>query len=633
MKINKLTASFGKLQNETLSLHDGLNVIYAPNESGKSTWCAFIQAMLYGIDSSSRVKDGYLPDKLRYAPWSGAPMEGTMELRANHCDITVTRSTKAKGSPMKEFSAVYTGTNTPVEGMNGTNAGELLTGVSKDVFRRSAFIAQGTMAVSGSPELEKRIGAIVTTGEEEISYTESCERLRAWQRKRRYNKRGYIPELESRIEETQQKLNEMDGSFEDMEQLEKKLETARKECSRLEAAVAESRRKQRKEALDRLSKGAEELKRRSDEHDRSLNELSCCREELRKNAFYPKPLAELTAQVRNDLEELSALQIHKRSRLAPLGAFAFFVLALVFAVLQTRLEKPLFMVFAIIFGIAALVLMIIYNAGKRRENETREERIRILKSYKARSPEEISDALNRYRELIQAALEAENAEKQTRAEYEKAKLSQEALKNGALMELDFTSGNSEAARLGRQLQAARTEAERLNHQIAALNGRLSAMGDPLVLSSSLGTMTELRDELNDEYDAISLAIDTLRQADEELQTLFAPELGRLAASYMSAVTGGRYTDVLINRDLSAKTRTADDALARDSEYLSAGTLDIMYLAVRLAVCELALPEGKNCPLILDDALVNLDETRLSQAMELLGEIAKTRQVILFSCRK
>lgn len=61
MKINKLTASFGKLENETLSLHDGLNIIYAPNESGKSTWCAFIMAMLYGVDSSERARAGYLP--------------------------------------------------------------------------------------------------------------------------------------------------------------------------------------------------------------------------------------------------------------------------------------------------------------------------------------------------------------------------------------------------------------------------------------------------------------------------------------------------------------------------------------------------------------------------------------------
>ena len=46
----------------------------------------------------------------------------------------------------------------------------------------------------------------------------------------------------------------------------------------------------------------------------------------------------------------------------------------------------------------------------------------------------------------------------------------------------------------------------------------------------------------------------------------------------------------------------------------------------------ALPEGEPCPLILDDALVNLDDERLEQAMKLLGEIAHERQVILFTCR-
>ena len=202
MKINKLTASFGKLENETLSLHDGLNIIYAPNESGKSTWCAFIMAMLYGVDSSERARAGYLPDKLRYAPWSGAPMEGSMELTADRRDITITRRTRTKSAPMKDFSAVYTGSSVPVKELNGSNAGEMLTGVSKDVFRRSAFIAQGTVAVSGSPELEKRINAIVSTGEESGSFSEADERLRAWQRKRRYNRKGMLPELEAKMDDT-----------------------------------------------------------------------------------------------------------------------------------------------------------------------------------------------------------------------------------------------------------------------------------------------------------------------------------------------------------------------------------------------------------------------------------------------
>ena len=234
MKINKLTASFGKLENESLSFHPGLNVIYAPNESGKSTWCAFIRAMLYGIDSSERVRAGYLPDKLRYAPWSGAPMEGSMDLTTGRADITISRTTRAKSAPMREFSACYTGSSVPVDGVTGANAGEMLTGVSRDVFCRSAFIAQGSVAVTGSPELEKRISSIVSTGEEQTSYSEADERLRAWQRKRRFNRRGYLPELEAKMDDTQRRLDDMGGSIGDVESLEKQLEETKARCTQLE---------------------------------------------------------------------------------------------------------------------------------------------------------------------------------------------------------------------------------------------------------------------------------------------------------------------------------------------------------------------------------------------------------------
>ena len=175
--------------------------------------------------------------------------------------------------------------------------------------------------------------------------------------------------------------------------------------------------------------------------------------------------------------------------------------------------------------------------------------------------------------------------------------------------------------------------EEISSRMAMIRGRLSAIGDPLVLASSLTCMQEEYETIQGEYDAITLALEALRDADREIQTRFSPELGRVAARYMSAVTGGRYEDVLINRDFSARTRTKGDAVARDAEYLSAGTLDLMYLAVRLAVCELALPEGEPCPLILDDALVNLDETRFKQAIELLKQISRKRQVILFTCRQ
>ena len=633
MKINKLTASFGKLENETLRFHEGLNVIYAPNESGKSTWCAFIQAMLYGVDSSERARAGHLPDKQRYAPWSGAPMEGTMELVADGCDITITRTTRAKGAPMKEFSATYTGTNTPVDGMTGQNAGELLTGVTRDVFRRTAFVGQGSVAMTSSPDLEKRIGAIVSTGEEQCSFSEADERLRAWQRKRRYNRRGMLPELEGQMDDVQRRLDDMGSSVDDVQKLEKQLEENREKCAKLELAVTESRKKQRRDALNRLNTGRGELQAASDRHDETMAALSERREALRQSDFGELTSEELRAQIAADREELRALSQTRRTGKALWPAILCFLLAVISAAVYTY--KPLLplMIAAAVLCAAAVVLLLRYSKARQSAIEARERALALLKRYKVNSGAELEKVMAARLLLEDALREAEAAEQQSRAAYEKLQKQVAALEESAISELDFTAGNTEAARYSRALLAARQEGERLSSQIAALNGRLSAMGDPLVLASSLSCLRDEYEQVQGEYDAIVLAEEALREADSELQRRFSPELGRLAAQYMSEVTGGRYEDVLINRDFSARARTKDDAVARDSEYLSAGTLDLMYLAVRLAVCELALPDGEPCPLIIDDALVNLDATRFSQAMELLKQIARDRQVLLFTCRE
>ena len=633
MKIRKLTASFGRLENETLQLHEGLNVIYAPNESGKSTWCAFIRTMLYGVDSAERSRAGHLPDKLRYAPWSGAPMGGTMELTVDRADITLTRSTKAKNAPMREFSATYSGSNVPVEGMTGSNAGELLTGVSADVFRRSAFIEQGTVAVTGSPELEKRISAIVSTGEEQSSYSEADERLRAWQRKRRYNRRGLLPDLEGRMYETQQRLDDMGTSVEDVQKLEARLEKTRQTCEALENEVTACRRRQRREALDRLNAGRAALRAQSEAHDAAMAALDEQRQVLRRSQFGEQALDEVEEQVGRDLAAYTALEGEKRSTRALWPMILCFVLALATAAFYGA--KPFWPLIAAaaLFCTAAVVLMLRYSKIRQASRQAEEQQRLILKRYRATAPEDLSAALEDCRSQWAQVEQAERQEREARRRFEQLRTEQGSLEERAIADLDFTAGSSQAAQLTRQLNAARAEAAQLSAQIAKLNGRLSAMGDPLVLSSSLSCMQEQYRQIQAEYDAITLALDALREADTEIQSRFSPQLGRVAAGYMSMVTGGRYEDVLINRDFSARTRTADDAVARDAEYLSAGTMDLMYLAVRLAVCELALPEGEPCPLIIDDALVNLDETRFAQAMKLLEEIAKERQVILFTCRK
>lgn len=633
MIIRKLRASFGKLEGETLRFHDGLNVIYAPNESGKSTWCAFIRAMLYGIDSGERARDGYLPDKQRFAPWSGAPMEGSMDVRAEGADITLQRGTSSRSTPMRDFSAVYTGTNTPVEGMTGQNCGELLTGVNKDVFRRSAFIAQGAVAVSGSPELEKRIQQIVASGDEQTSYTEAEARLKNWQHRRRYHKKGLLPALEGEMDEAQRLLGDIGTSADSVREMEQRLQQLQLQCDELEQAVNEARRRQRNDALKKLREGRADVQRRNDDHDAALAELSRRRAALQHSEFGDRSRDVLEAEVQRDCEKLEEIREDTGHRLALLPAVLFSALAILLAAFYGVWLKLPMILGAGLMCIGAVVFFLRYSRIRQAAQTATAEQDRILRKYKVSVPEDVSGVFEEFCQLEDAVLEAETEEKRSRDRLDQAQEQLHFLEDSAVSELDFAGGDTDAARLSRELQAARQEASQLSAKISGLNGRLSAMGDPMVVSSSLREMQESYREIQAEYDAITLAQELLREADQEIQSRFSPALSSLAAKYMNEMTGGRYEDVLVGQDFSARTRVQGDTVARDAEFLSAGTADLMYLAVRLAVCELALPDGEPCPLILDDALVNLDETREAQAMNLLKRIALQRQVILFTCRK
>ena len=120
MKIYSMTATFGKLEHETLTLTPGLNIIHAPNEWGKSTWCAFLVAMLYGIETRVHSTKTALADKERYAPWSGAPMSGRLECNWNGRDITIERSTKGR-SIFGQFKAYETQSGIPVAELTAAN--------------------------------------------------------------------------------------------------------------------------------------------------------------------------------------------------------------------------------------------------------------------------------------------------------------------------------------------------------------------------------------------------------------------------------------------------------------------------------------------------------------------------------
>ena len=191
--LEELEATFGKLDGEILRFAPGLNIITAPNEWGKSTWCAFLMAMLYGVETRSRTTKTEIAEKERYAPWSGKPMSGRMDAVWNGRKIRILRSTAGR-IPMGVFQAVDRDTGMLIPELTGQNCGQMLIGVERAVFSRSAFIRQGDMPVGDEENLRRRLHSLVTTGEDRAASLP--EKLRQKRNEVRYRRTGLLPQAE-----------------------------------------------------------------------------------------------------------------------------------------------------------------------------------------------------------------------------------------------------------------------------------------------------------------------------------------------------------------------------------------------------------------------------------------------------
>jgi DNA repair exonuclease SbcCD ATPase subunit len=117
---------------------------------------------------------------------------------------------------------------------------------------------------------------------------------------------------------------------------------------------------------------------------------------------------------------------------------------------------------------------------------------------------------------------------------------------------------------------------------------------------------------------------------DELKEKFVPELEKRAETLLDRITQGRYTDIVVKKDnLDVLIHAPEKDTPVDIEVLSQGTRDQLYLCLRIALSEL-LTGGKNPPLLFDEAFYTFDEDRLKETLQVLQEIAKTTQVIVFT---
>ena len=705
-----LNATFGRLEQHELHLHSGLNLICAPNESGKSTWGSFICAMLYGLSTRDR---GLMADKNRFAPWSGAAMQGRMDILSDGRALTLQRDTRRANAPMGNFSCTYTGTGTPVEGITAQNAGEQLLGVPRDVWERSAFIGQNALAVSQSAELERRISSLITTGEEDASFTESYERLKKQLNRRKHNKTGQIPVLERDIAQLHQSLQELDALEQQARQAQEEVSalTQRVDGLRHQAAQQQAQiRQERINAWHRAARTAEEAQRRADilaeaaaplPDDAALSLLEG------QAATLQSDMAALTGQrsaaneARTAAAEAHAVwEAHplypddaaalerRAASIAPAKAPSLLLpaadglLLAICAVLAVvfRAASPQRWIFA---GMALLAAALTVFSVCLRRRAIRQEQERVdrdraalaeqtasylpLRDRAAQTDEAARRAgailsgaeencrsrlltlLTQVQRFAPAAADLSGAQialsdarrsrdtlADARRTAREAAVGRDALQS-QLSEEDLTrppmpvipiAGGSVELELSQAQTALADARSRYDH----LLGRIRGLDRSSDLTDQLSQKQEELARLQQEYDAITLAMTALEQANIILKNRFSPALGARAAEIFSALTDGRYDKVLLSQDMALSAEQSGDPMRRSIRLLSQGAADQLYLAVRLAICGMVLPEEKHVPLLLDDALVSFDDRRLRAALDVLLAESEQRQILLFTCQ-
>ena len=708
MKIYSMTATFGKLENQTLTLQPGLNVISAPNEWGKSTWCAFLVNMLYGLETRVKTTKTTIADKDRYAPWSGSPMSGRIDLNWNGQDITIERWSKGR-TPMGEFRAYETNTGMEVPELTATTCGEMLLGVERSVFMRSGFLRLTDLPVTEDEALRRRLNALVTTGDESGAADELGQKLKELKNKCRSNRtNGLLPQAEAQKAQIEEKLSQLKQIETQSQQFAQRLEEVSLQHRLLEnhmqslqyAAAEENNRRIASAQAAADFAAQQEMQLRSQCSNlpdgetalRTLEKLQHLQQQqqqvqLQAQMLPPSPQmptspcfaygmtgTQALQQVQTDIADYYQCATAKKMPMTFLWAGgAAAGLGAVMMIMKWLIPGTMFL----LFGISMLIVHFFRGAKQKTAHEARMTKAEsICARYGGGAPDNwLADAqayeqrwldyetsLSQYQ---QSRLQMQQRINQLEAdvfaatdgqsliatvEYWKKVLSLREQHMQAQKEMQRTAAYAEnmaamvtrvpkpqeedhlpysEAETLRMLEETKLQQQRLRQNIDHNQGRMEIMGQESKLQRQLCETTDRIARLTETYAALELAQSTLAAATAQLQRRFAPRISSEAQDILRRMTHNRYQRLTIDQDMTLSAGTEDETVLRAAQRRSEGTMDQIYLALRLAVSKELTPRA---PLVLDDALVRFDDVRHQAAMQILKEESAERQIILFTCQ-
>lgn len=612
---------FGKFSDYSLNFSPSIQILYGENEAGKSTIHAFIQAMLYGIPKGASKKEIFF----QYRPFSKAlGFGGSLTFSHQGKSYCVQRDFLQGG---EAHITILPQGEKLFEGENFLQ--DLLSPFSLESFKNTVSIRQLKSSTEREMvyELQAMLSNFQESGNVELNPQAALDYLEQEEARLREK---MIPDATKRysgllgeVKNTHRSLSLLEA-----EEAQSSEEKSLKEFAPEEAMIEATN---REESLELQRKRAE-----IEETREEWNRLSSL---LEKEGLNNKE--ELLLEQEKMLQYLSHEQEEKelgKSSIFLYPLFCFF--ALCFAVLTilsflyayTSVALPRFPFFSMGFSaylypfFCAFLLFLLLALSQRRIFKQQQ---RWVKQEK-REFEEILAKRN-----ISTFLQFQNSSKEELREegssYTQAKVLQyyntllekwgekeELEKSLALLEESYQKEKLlwlETSYKEKQ----REQREELLRQYGILQNKADLIRPSL----------EENEKLQEKREAILEAKERIRQIAGEIRKSFAFHLNEDCGKALSEITGGRYDSLWIDEQLHIYVNAKEGFFPL--EQASTGTIDQLYLALRLSMALLLQRENRDLlPLLFDDSFAMYDEKRLAASIGYLKK-AYPAQILLFTC--
>ncbi len=583
---------FGKFHDRTISFNDGINIIYGKNEAGKSTLHTFIRGMLFGIERGrGRAAKNDLYTK--YEPWENSgTYEGWLRLEKDGTIYRIERRFRKENKSLK----IINETKGLEEEATPAFVSSLLDGLTETMYNNTISIGQLKSATEDGmvTELKNYIANMNTTGNISLNITKATAFLR---NQKRSLEAGLIPEASREFTSLLAEIRSVEAEIAGPE-YENQLAAYQNMRTQVKGLI-DNTQTQKKDLDEKLANGKKVLSDNGFTDRASVDAMSSDAERLYSE--YNTLNGECNKKSRKVLSGLTAVL-----GIAGLGAAAalgYFNLTAYLPVCGAAAAA------AVIFFIISLFIRQKDKEYQRLFDNTSSELGALLARHLGDSAVS-EDAMNAFRARMGEFSKLCDMVAQSEAEIRKFL---EDLSN-------LQTKQAGCSEMIEKQQRTQWELEKKLEHLSNCKNKAKALKRTLAEN----------DRIHDEIVAIDLAHETMADLSSSIRDSFGLYLNKEASQYITGITGGIYDSMSIDENLNVFLNTKTKLVPLEN--VSSGTMDQVYLALRLAAAKLLQGSGSGFPLIFDDSFTQYDDERLKTALEWLAS-AYGGQIIIFTCHR